>query len=132
MELTVSTRKREDIIDITSEVDGLIAESGTKEGICNIYVPHATAAITVNENADPNVGQDILDFLKKNVPEGIWKHDRIDGNADSHIKSSIIGPSETVPIKEGKLALGKWQDLFLCDFDGPRKRKIIITIIPKK
>jgi len=129
MEMTVSTGKREDIIDITAEVEDMISKSGIKTGLCNIYVPHATAAITVNENADPNVGKDLLALLAKNIPEGVWKHDRIDGNGDAHLKASIIGPGETIPIKDGRLARGTWQDIFLCEFDGPRNRKVIITLL---
>ena len=126
---TPKLQKRMDIVDITKEVSNIVSESNIKEGICNIYTPHATAAITINENADPNVGVDIQNALQQLVPEGKWLHDRVDGNADAHIKASIIGSSESIPIKDGELLLGTWQDIFLCCFDGPRNRKIIITII---
>ncbi|MBU0461490.1 MAG: secondary thiamine-phosphate synthase enzyme YjbQ [Nanoarchaeota archaeon] len=114
---------------MTKEVEHAVAKSGIKKGLCSLFVPHATAAITINENADPNVGIDILEALKRIAPKGAWKHDAIDRNGDSHIKSSIIGASQTIPIREGRLCLGQWQDIFLCEFDGPRKRKVIITII---
>jgi len=127
--ITVSTHKKRDIIDITDQIQGLVDKSKVKSGICSIYVPHATAAITVNENADPNVCVDILDALEKLVPQGVWLHDRIDNNASAHIKASIVGPSETIPIEDGKLQLGTWQNIFLADFDGPRERRLIVSIL---
>lgn len=127
-EITISTSKREELVDITDQVKKIVAESKVKEGLCNVYVPHATAAITINENYDPNVMTDIVNCLGKLVPQGKWIHDRVDGNGDSHIKSAIVGPSETIPVKDGELLLGQWQDIMLCDFDGPRERKVIITI----
>ncbi len=127
-EITVSTSKREELVDITSQVKKIVTESGVKEGFCNVYVPHATAAITINENYDPNVMVDIVTCLGKIAPKGKWLHDRVDGNGDSHIKASIIGPSETIPVKDGELMLGQWQDIALCDFDGPRERRVIITV----
>lgn len=126
----ISTSKKEELIDITSEIEKIIDNSKIKEGICVLYVPHATAALTINENADPNVADDTLKALKDIVAEGNWKHDRIDGNGAAHIKSTIIGCSKTIPIENGKLLLGTWQDLFFCEFDGPRNnRKIIVKII---
>lgn len=129
MEFTVSTSKKQQLIDITQQIEEAVKKSGVKEGLCNVYVQHATAAITINENADPNITLDILDALDKMVKEGGWRHDRIDNNAAAHIKAAIIGPSETIPIKDGKMQLGTWQDLFLCCFDGPRERKIKVTVI---
>ncbi len=128
MELKIQTKKREQIIDITSQIKNLVQKSKINKGFCLIYVPHATAAITINENDDPAVCEDFLEALKKIAPKGIWKHDKIDGNADAHIKSSIIGPSEIIPIKDSQLQLGRWQGIMLCEFDGPRERKIIIQI----
>lgn len=127
-EITISTSKNQELVDITDEVRKIVADSKVKEGMCNVYVPHATAAVTLNENADPNVMVDIVNALDKLVPQGKWLHDSVDNNGASHIKSAIIGPSETIPIKDGKLLLGTWQDIMLCDFDGPRQRRIIITI----
>lgn len=129
IEFQVKSSKRNEIIDINKKVDEIIANSKVKEGICNVYVPHATCAIIINENYDPNICLDVLEFLEDKIPQGKWKHDRVDGNADSHIKASIVGPSENIPIKDGKLLLGTWQSIMLADFDGPRDRNVIVTII---
>lgn len=129
-EINLSTTKHNELVDITEEVKKVVSESGIKNGLCHVFVPHATAAITLNENADPNVAEDILNALKKMVKEHDgWLHDEIDNNAAAHIKSSIIGSSETIPLENGELVLGTWQDVFLCEFDGPRKRKVVVTII---
>lgn len=128
-ELTIETKKREEIIDITPKILKLVEESKTKEGLCLIYVPHATAAITINENADQNIALDFLEALNKLIPEGKWRHDKIDNNGAAHIKSAIIGPSVTIPIKNSSLLLGTWQGIMLCEFDGPRKRKVIVKIV---
>ena len=125
--ITVSSSRRIEILDITSEVKEMVKDF--KEGLCNIYTPHATASIIINENYDPNCCVDLNNLLSQLIPAGKWLHDRVDGNADSHIKASILGPQETVPIKDGKLQLGTWQSIMLADFDGPRERKIIITVI---
>lgn len=129
MEFTVSTGKKQELIDITKQVEEAVNKSGVDDGLCNVYVPHATAAIAINENADPNITLDIIDALDEMVREGGWRHDRIDNNAAAHIKASIVGPSETIPVKDGKMQLGTWQDIFLCCFDGPRKRTVKVTII---
>ena len=100
-EIFLSTSKKQELIDITDNVNSIIKKSKIKNGICNIFAAHATAAIIINENYDPNICFDLLDALNKLIPSGIWRHDRIDGNADAHIKSAILGPSETIPIKEG-------------------------------
>lgn len=128
-EITIKSSKRDELIDISNEIDSVLKESQVKEGICFLYVPHATAAIIINENYDPNICDDFTDALKKLIPQGIWRHDSIDSNADSHIKAAICGPSESIPIKEGKLQLGTWQSPMLTEFDGPRSRKLIIKII---
>ena len=128
-EISISTSKKQEIIDITKEIKEIVEKSDTKEGICVIYTPHATAAIILNENYDPNIMIDTLDALDNIIPQGKWKHDKIDGNGAAHIKSSIIGPSESIIIKDGKLLLGRWQSLMLADFDGPRQRKVLIKII---
>ena len=129
--ITLSTFKKYQLIDMTSQVEGIVKNSKVKEGICFIYAPHATAAITINENADPNVQTDIIKAINKIVPEhDNYLHDSVDNNAAAHIKSSLIGVSKTIPIKDNKLALGTWQDIFFCEFDGPRNdRKDIISII---
>ena len=129
-EFYLSTKKKQELIDITEKVSSIIKKSEVKEGLCNIFAAHATAAIVINENYDPNICTDLLNALNNIIPSGIWLHDRIDGNADSHIKSVILGPSETIPIKNGELQLGRWQALQFCELDGPRNdRKIIVTIL---
>ena len=131
-EIFLSTSKKQELIDISDKINSIIKKSKIKNGLCNIFAAHATAAIIINENYDPNICLDLIDALDKLIPSGIWRHDKIDGNADAHIKSAILGPSETIPIKNGELQLGKWQALQFCEFDGPRQdRKIIVTIIGK-
>jgi len=127
--ITLSTSKKQELIDITDKVNSIVKESKVKEGICNIFAMHATAAIIINENADPNICLDTIDALNKLIKEGVWRHDSLDGNAASHIKSTILGPSETIPINNGELQLGTWQAVSLVELDGPRKRNIIIQII---
>ena len=129
MEIEIETGKRCEIIDITDKVKDFVEKQKVKDGICFIFVPHATAAIVINENYDPLVREDICDALSKLVPRGKWRHDRIDGNADAHIKSSIVGCSTQIPIENGKLCLGIWQGIGLLELDGPKKRKIILKII---
>lgn len=128
--ILVTTRKREMLYDITSEVKKIVAETGTKTGLVNIYVQGATAAVMIQENWDESVQEDVVSFLKKIIPQGRWQHDKQDGNGDAHLKAGLIGPSETIPIINGKLGLSTWQNIFLCEFDGPRiKREIIVTLI---
>ena len=132
-EFHLSTSKKQELIDITGKINSIIKKSKTKSGICSIFAAHATAAIIINENYDPNICLDLIDALNKLIPAGIWRHDRIDGNADAHIKSAILGPSETIPIKNGQLELGQWQSIMLAELDGPRSnRRIIVTIIGDK
>ena len=127
-EFFVKTKRKFQVIDITAKVREIVERAVTSEGLCCVFVPHATAAVTINENADPNVGEDLLEALAKLIPEGIWRHDRIDDNAAAHIKAAIVGPSETVPVKNGRLLLGTWQSLMLVEFDGPRERKVVVQI----
>jgi secondary thiamine-phosphate synthase enzyme len=128
-EFTISSSSHNELVDITEQVKDIVERSGTKTGICQIYVAHATAGIMINENADPNITLDIIDSLKHNIPEGRWRHDQIDNNAAAHIKAGIIGPSETIPIMGSKLVLGTWQNIFVADFDGPRKRRVLVNIV---
>ena len=129
-EFFLSTSKKQELIDITDRINSIIKKSKIKDGICNVFAAHATAAIIINENYDPNICLDLLEALNKIIPSGIWRHDRIDGNADSHIKSAILGPSETIPIKNGELYLGRWQAVQFAELDGPRNgRKIIVTVL---
>jgi secondary thiamine-phosphate synthase enzyme len=127
-EFTIKSSKIE-IIDITDKVKEIVNQSNVKEGVCIVYTPHATCSVMINENWDPNIMDDILEALDKLIPAGKWRHDKVDANGAAHIKASIIGPSETIPIKDGKLMLGQWQDIMLADFDGPRERKVLVKII---
>lgn len=127
--ITLSTDRREALYDITSEVEEYVKESGIQSGFVNVYAQGATAAIMIQENWDDSVQQDVVDLLRKLIPQGIWKHDIQDGNADSHLKSGIVGPSETIPIVKGKIGLSTWQNIFFCEFDGPRSgRNIMVTV----
>jgi len=128
-EFSVKTSSRCQMVDITDTVREIISRSGCTSGICYVFVPHTTAGITINENADPDVPKDILTTLQKLIPEhDHYRH--MEGNSDAHIKSSLMGSSQAVFIEEGNLALGVWQSLFLCEFDGPRTRTVRVKIIP--
>jgi secondary thiamine-phosphate synthase enzyme len=126
--LVIESSRKSQIIDITAKVSQIVRQSAVAEGICCVYTPHTTAAITVNENADPNVCEDILEALAKLIPEGSWRHDRIDNNAAAHIKASIIGPSEAIPVQDGRLLLGTWQAVMLVELDGPRERRVVVEV----
>ena len=127
--MSVSTSKRQEMVDITAKVSSIVKRSDVKEGMCNVYAMHATAAIVINENADPDICLDTIDALNKLVEKGIWRHDKLDGNADAHIKATILGPSETIPVKDAKLQLGRWQGIMLFELDGPRKRDVVVTVL---
>lgn len=128
MELKVRTRNKNDVVDLTRQIAELVRQADLEHGLCHVYVPHATAAIIVNENDDPQIGQDLLTALDGLIPEGVWLHDKVDENGASHLKATILGPSETIPIQRGRLALGTWQAVMLVDFDGPRDRTAIVTL----
>ena len=126
--LSVTTRSRTEFVNVTSEVDAAVARSGVKSGACLVSVPHTTAGVTVNENADPDVTRDILKEMNKVIPfEDGYAHD--EGNSAAHIKSSLFGSSLTLPVEEGRLVLGVWQGVFFCEFDGPRQRKLLVQVI---
>jgi len=127
-ELSIRTNVKRTMIDLTEQVAAAVVASGVDEGLCNVYVAHATAAIVVNENDDPNVCVDTLDALDQLVPAGVWRHDRVDGNAASHIQAAILGPSETIPVRAGQLQLGRWQAIMLVELDGPRERRVLVTV----
>ncbi|HXH11325.1 MAG TPA: secondary thiamine-phosphate synthase enzyme YjbQ [Alphaproteobacteria bacterium] len=127
-EFVLKTGRQNQIIDITAKVADIVRQSAVQEGICCVYTPHTTAAITINENDDPNVCEDILEALTKLVPAGIWRHDRIDNNGAAHIKAAIIGPSEAIPVKEGRLTLGRWQAVMFVELDGPRERRVLVEV----
>ncbi|HHZ03985.1 secondary thiamine-phosphate synthase enzyme YjbQ [Acetomicrobium hydrogeniformans] len=124
---TLRTKAREELIDITRTVEEDVSFSGIKEGLCVVYVPHTTAAVTVNEHADPDVRQDILKQLKVLVPK-YCDYSHLEGNSDAHIKSSLLGASQTIPVHEGCLVLGTWQGVFFCEFDGPRDRRFYVLL----
>ncbi len=123
--INVKSKSRIEFIDVTEMVQGVVSEAGIKDGICCLYVPHTTAGITINEGADPSVQRDIQNTLNRLVPQDINYFHR-EGNADAHIKSTLVGASVNVIIDEGKLLLGTWQSVFFCEFDGPRHRRIAV------
>jgi secondary thiamine-phosphate synthase enzyme len=123
------TTSREGLYDITDKVSSVVAKSGIKTGMCNVYTQGSTAAIMIQENWDDSVQTDVVNLLRKLIPQGVWQHDRQDSNGDSHLKAGLVGPNETIPIVNGHLGLSQWQNIFLCDFDGPRgSRNIIVTL----
>ncbi len=126
--LTVKTNSRNEMIDITYEVENYLKENNFQNGVLTIFVPHTTAAVTINENADPSVKRDILSYLSKLIPQNAgFTH--MEGNSDSHIKSTLVSPSLTVIVENGKIVLGTWQSIFFCEFDGPRARKVYLKFI---
>lgn len=129
---SVETREPKQSIDVTSAVRDAVKRSGVESGLCHVMVLHATAALVVNENADPNIGVDLITALDRAIPDHDgWLHDRVDNNAHAHIKSAILGPSETLAVRDGELLLGTWQGLMLMEFDGPRRgRKVSVRIVP--
>ena len=127
-ELHIRTRTKRELVDITPELHEIVAKAELAEGLCHVYVAHATAAIVINENDDPNVCVDLLDALDRLIPAGIWRHDRVDGNAASHIQAAILGPGEIIPVRDGALLLGRWQAVMLAELDGPRERRIVVTL----
>jgi secondary thiamine-phosphate synthase enzyme len=127
--IKLSTTRERELVDITLQAQQLVRRSGTLEGLCTLYAHGATAALMIQENDDPNIGEDVVDCLDKLIPKGVWRHDRIDGNGASHIQAGIVGPSETIPIREGKLDLSVWQNVFFCEFDGPRRRRTVAVTI---
>jgi len=132
MVFEIDTTEKRQTIDITDRVREIVRRAGLDHGLCHVMVLHATAAVVVNENDDPNIGVDLLTALARNVPEHDgWLHDRIDDNAQAHILASILGPSEVVPVERGELRLGRWQGLMLVELDGPRRsRRISVTVAP--
>lgn len=126
--LEVKTRTRTELVDITSEIKKIVKEGQVKNGVCCLFIPHTTAGITINENADPSVRQDILRELDKVIPfEDNYSHG--EGNAAAHIKASLVGFSATIFIEEGNLVLGTWQGIYFCEFDGPRVRKVLMKMV---
>ena len=127
--ISVKTESAQQLIDIMPQVRHVVRESGVKSGMCSIFIPHTTAAVTINENADPNVRKDLLNILESLVPsKGKYLH--TEGNAHAHAKASMIGPSISVFVEAGQLVLGTWQAIFLCEFDGPRTRNVLLRVTP--
>ena len=127
IQIEIKTERRNQLIDITSRIQKLVAESGVVDGFIILFVSHTTAAVTINENADPSVKSDILGYLEKLIPQNAG-FDHAEGNSDAHIKASLTGSSETILISGGRLLLGTWQGIFFCEYDGPRTRKLIARI----
>ena len=126
----LKSHSREELVDITSEVKRVVKQSGVRDGLVCLYAAGATAAVMIQEGWDESVKTDVVNLMKKIIPRGAWAHDAIDGNGDAHLKSGLVGPSETIPIIDGKPGLSRWQDIFFCDFDGPRNdRRVICTVI---
>ena len=126
--LTVKTRQRVELVDITAQVQKAIEDQGITSGLCMVYVPHTTAAVTINEAADPDVARDIVMALDKLVPDNLpFRHG--EGNSDAHVKSSLVGASQLVAVRNGRLVLGTWQGLFFCEFDGPRTRRCLVNLL---
>lgn len=129
--VTLSTRRREELVDITERVRAAVRETGVRDGLVSLYAQGATAALMIQENWDASVPEDVVTCLRKLVPQGVWEHDRQDGNGDSHIKAGLVGPSETIPLVDGALGLSTWQGIFFCEFDGPRgERRVVVTVLP--
>jgi secondary thiamine-phosphate synthase enzyme len=127
---TVRTTEREALYDITAEVRAAVAGSGVRTGVAVVYVQGATAAVMIQENWDDSVQRDVVRLLAQLAPRGVWEHDRQDGNGDAHLKAGLVGPSESIPIVDGTLGLSRWQNVFLCEFDGPRAaRPVVVTVL---
>ena len=128
--ITIQTFQRETMIDITSQVKAVIHDSGVRNGLVNVYAQGATAAIMIQENWDDSVQTDVINLLQKMIPKGVWQHDKQDGNGDAHLKSGLVGPSESIPIIDGEPGLSTWQNIFFCEYDGPRnERHIVVTVL---
>jgi secondary thiamine-phosphate synthase enzyme len=128
--IQISTNSQNGLFDITTEVKKIVSKANISAGIVNVYVQGATAAIMIQENWDQSVQNDVVTLFRKLVPQGVWEHDAQDNNGDAHLKAGIVGPGETIPVINGKMGLSTWQNIFLCEFDGPRKqRNILVTVI---
>jgi secondary thiamine-phosphate synthase enzyme len=127
--IEVATQRARELVDITAAVRAEVARAAIDNGICALYAQGATAALMVQENDDPNITLDVLDCLDGIAPSGRWRHDRVDDNGAAHIQAGIVGPSQVIPVRGGQLALSTWQNIFLCDFDGPRRRRTVLVTI---
>ncbi|KPK55452.1 MAG: hypothetical protein AMS22_04235 [Thiotrichales bacterium SG8_50] len=128
--ISLASHRREELIDITGQVADVVASSGVRNGLISLYAQGATAALMIQENWDDSVQSDVVHLLQKLIPRGVWLHDAQDGNGDAHLKSGLVGPSETVPIIDARLGLSRWQNIFFCEFDGPRtERRVVCTVL---
>ena len=128
--IRLATRNHEELVDITAAVREVVHRSGIRNGLANVYAQGATAAVMIQENWDESVQTDVVNLLRKIIPRGIWLHDAQDGNGDSHLKAGLVGPSESIPLIDGQLGLSRWQNIFFCEFDGPRgDRRVVVTVI---
>jgi len=126
----LSTGSHNGLYDITGHVKGILKKSKISDGLLSVYVQGATAAIMIQENWDESVQNDVITLLNKLIPAGVWQHDHQDNNGDAHLKAGIVGPSETIPVIDGELGLSTWQNIFLCEFDGPRnERRVVVTVV---
>ena len=128
--LHLTTQHREELVDITARIAAIVKASGVRQGVAAVYAQGATAALMIQENWDESVQTDVVNLLRKLIPRGVWLHDEQDGNGDAHLKAGLVGPSEVIPIIDGELGLSRWQNLFFCEFDGPRRdRRVICTVL---
>ncbi len=128
--IQLQTGSREVLVDITGQVEDLVKRSGYKNGLVNVYAQGATAGMMIQENWDESVQTDVVNLLRGMIPKGVWLHDAQDGNGDAHLKAGLVGPSETIPLINGELGLSRWQNIFFCEFDGPRRdRRVVCTLI---
>ena len=126
----LTTQHREELVDITARVAAIVKASGVRQGVAAVYAQGATAALMIQENWDESVQTDVVNLLRQLIPRGVWLHDEQDGNGDAHLKAGLVGPSEVIPIMDGELGLSRWQNLFFCEFDGPRRdRRVICTVL---
>ena len=128
-EIVLSTQRERELVDITELAQREVQRSEVRQGLCALYAQGATAALMIQENDDPNITLDVLDCLDEVAPAGKWRHDRVDNNGAAHIQSGLVGPSEAIPIRSGRLGLSTWQNVFFCDFDGPRSRRTVLVTI---
>nr|MBS0020410.1 secondary thiamine-phosphate synthase enzyme YjbQ [Gammaproteobacteria bacterium] len=128
--IRIATHRREQLLDITPQVNAVVQASNARDGLVSVYAQGATGAIMIQENWDQSVQTDVVNLLRQLIPQGVWLHDRQDGNGDAHLKAGLVGPSETIPLIDGKLGLSTWQNIFFCEFDGPRsQRRVVCTVI---
>jgi len=127
--INVSTARREELVDITVQVREAVESSGIRNGLAVLYVQGATAALMIQENWDESVQTDVINLLRTLIPRGVWLHDQQDGNGDSHLKAGLVGPSESIPIIDAELGLSRWQNIFLCEFDGPRPERVVVCTL---